>query len=990
LSRSVLAVRRAWRPWHTAAALGALLGLAGVAWPIVAERRFQSELRLALAEVAAGRHAPARDRLARLAARRPGDAEVRYQLGVCEDAQGHDEAAVAAWAAVACESSRGPEAAVRRARTLIRAFGRLAEAEALLEPALRGPKPAAESAFWALVELLIWEGRISDARRLLEQGWRRALTTDRVALLREHWRLDRVDVSEDELRPMLDAAARHAPRDPRAALARAAEATRYGRYAEAATHLDACLAERPDDPAAWTARLTLARASDRPDDTARAVAHLAPDAFEPREVLSLRAWLASHRGDRAAEQRLLERLTELDPGDTAALGRLAALVQQAGDARRAAALRARQAEASRLKESYRWSVIALPASPGRVAVESLARQAETLGRDFEARGWWTLAVALAPGDPAPREAIERLTRFERQRATLPDAAFGDLVTDAARATASTAAVAGSLSAIVFSDNAPSIGLTATYESPPTPQCQIPEVMGGGAAFLDYDGDGWLDVFLVQAGPFPPPAGPWKSRDRLFRNRGDGTFEDVSARAGITALPGGFGFGVTVGDFDNDGRPDLFLTRWHSYALWRNTGGGFEDVTEKAGLGGDRGWPTSAVFADLDGDGDADLYVCQYIDWDAAHPPLCPSALNPGRIVSCLPLRFPSQPDRLYRNDGGRFVDVSAEAGITAADTSGRGLGVVAADLDGDGRLDLYVTNDQSANFLFRNRGGLQFEEVGFASGTACAADGVFRAGMGVACGDVDGDGRPDLVVNNFYGESTTFFRNLGGGAFIDQSAASGLAAPTHYRLAFGAALLDVDNDGRLDLALAEGHVNDERPRAPYAMPPQLFRNEGGGRFADISARAGALWSRPQISRGLAVGDVDNDGRIDVLLVPQNDPLVLAHNRSEGGHWVTFRLAGTASHRDAVGARVTVTAGGVRQTGWRVGGGSYQSHSDPRLHFGLAGAARIDLVEVAWPSGRVDCYRDLHADTGYLLREAAPHPEPLRGFATRPPAAPGAR
>ena len=866
-----------------------------------------------------------------------------------------------------------------RARTLIRAFGRLAESEDLLEAALRGPKASASSAFWTLVELLIWEGRTGDARRLLEQGWRRNLTTERVAILREHWRLDRVDVSEDELKPMLDAAARYAPGDPRAALVRAATAIRYGRYPEAATHL----AEQPDDRAAWAVRLAFARAADRPDEAALALAHVASDQLEPREILSLRAWFAAHRGDGKAERRLLEQLTDVDPGDTSALGRLAALLQQGGDDPGAAAVRRRLAEASRNKDAYRWAVVGLPDRPGRSALESLARQAEALGRDFEARGWWTMAIALAPDEPRFRDAIDRLVRRERERVLPREATFEALRNDLAAAIPSRTGTVIPASVVHFTDDAESSGLRATYESPPTPLCQVPEVMGGGAALLDYDGDGWLDVFLVQAGPFPPVPGASKSRDRLFRNRGDGTFEDVSQRAGLTSLPGGYGNGVTVGDYDNDGRPDLFLTRWGSYALWHNTGGAFEDVTEKAGLGGDRGWPTSAVFADLDGDGDLDLYVCQYLDWDARNPAVCTSAMNPGRVVSCLPLRFPSEPDRLYRNDGGRFVDVSAEAGITAADTNGRSLGVVAADLDGDGRLDLYVTNDQSANLLFHNLGGLRFEEAGFASGLACAADGVFRAGMGVTCGDVDGDGRPDLAVNNFYGESTTLFRNLGGGSFIDQSAASGLGAPTHFRLAFGAMFLDVNNDGLLDLALAEGHVNDERPKAPYAMPPQLFLNEGRSRFTEVSGRAGPLWSRPLIGRGLATGDIDNDGRVDVLIVPQNNPLVLAHNRSEAGHWVILRLEGTRSNRDAVGARVTVTAGGRRLTGWRVGGGSYQSYSDPRLHFGLASATRIELVEVAWPSGRVDRYKDLPCDTGYLLREAAPAPEPLRGFPKRP-------
>jgi enediyne biosynthesis protein E4 len=963
--------------WRRAAGVALLLGLtlAPVVRWVGDDRHFRGELIRAQAEVAARWFAPARDRLARLVARRPTHDEALFQLGVCEDALGRPDAAVAAWAAVPATSPRAAEASVARARVLIYAFGRLGEAETLLEAALDGPKPVATSAFWTLAELLIWENRTGDARRLFEQGWKRGLAGDRVALLREHWRLERVDVTEDELSPILDAAAKHAPGDPRVALMRAAVATCYGRFDEAAKHLDAC----PDDPAAWSARLRLARAADRPKMAAQAIAHLPADHLTPRDVLSLRAWLAARRGDLAAERALLERLDALDPADTAALDRLSALAQEGGDTARAAAFRVRQAEASRLKEHYRWALIRLPAAPGRDALVDLARQAETLGRDFEARGWWTLAIAAAPADITPRDALDRLTRRERDHTLPPEARLDDLRADAAKVSQAKGASVRVSSPVHFDDSAAAAGLNAMYKAPPTPLCPIPEVMGGGMALLDYDGDGWLDVFVIQAGRFPPPPAFGPSRDRLFRNKRDGTFEDVSEQAGITSLPGGYGNAVTAGDFDNDGRPDLFLTRWGSYALWRNTGKGFEDVTGKAGLGGDRGWPTSAAFADLDGDGDLDLFVCQYLDWDVDHPPTCNSALVPGRVISCLPLGFPAQPDRLYRNDGGRFVDVSAAAGITAGDPNGRGLGVVAADLDGDGRLDLYVTNDQSANYLFRNLGGLKFEEVGFPSGAACAADGVFRAGMGIACGDADGDGRPDLVVGNFFGESLTFFRNLGSGLFVDQSNLSGLSAPSHFRLSFGTAFLDANNDGVLDLVTANGHVNDERPKAPFAMPPLFFLGAPHGRFSDLSAQVGPSWNRLLIGRGLAVGDLDNDGRIDVLIVPQNDPVVYAHNRTEGGHWLTLRLEGAPSNRDAVGARVTVTAGGRRMTGWRIGGGSYASASDPRLHFGLASATKVDAVEVTWPSGRVDRYKNLPSDMGYLLRESAARPEPLPGF-----------
>jgi enediyne biosynthesis protein E4 len=272
-----------------------------------------------------------------------------------------------------------------------------------------------------------------------------------------------------------------------------------------------------------------------------------------------------------------------------------------------------------------------------------------------------------------------------------------------------------------------------------------------------------------------------------------------------------------------------------------------------------------------------------------------------------------------------------------------------------------------------------FEEVAESSGLAGNGKGGFQAGMGVACGDLDGDGRPDLGVTNFYNESMTFYHNLGGGVFADHTAAVGLAVPTRYRLGFGTAFLDVDNDGHLDIAIANGHIDDFRPEIPYAMPAQLFVGSEGGQLTDVSDRAGPPWQASRVGRGLAKGDLDNDGRIDILLVGQDGPLAYFHNRTAGGHSLTLRLEGRTSNRDAVGARVTIVASGRRQVAWRSGGGSYQSASDPRLHLGLGNADRIETLEVAWPSGQVDRFGPLAADTGYLVREGQASAVPLAGF-----------
>jgi hypothetical protein len=331
--------------------------------------------------------------------------------------------------------------------------------------------------------------------------------------------------------------------------------------------------------------------------------------------------------------------------------------------------------------------------------------------------------------------------------------------------------------------------------------------------------------------------------------------------------------------------------------------------------------------------------------------------------------------------------VTAAAGIV--DTDGRGLGVVVADLDADGLVDIFVANDMTANLLFHNLGGFRFEETGEASGACCNAGGGYQAGMGIACGDVDGDGRPELAVTNFYGESTTLFSNLGGGQFADRTSAAGLALPTRFVLGFGAFFLDADNDGRLDLVQANGHVNDFRPAIPYAMPSQLFLGLGEGRFTEASGRAGACWAVERVGRGLAVGDLDNDGRPDVLILAQAGPLAYFHNLGTGGdgrpgsvgHFVTLRLEGTRSSRDGVGARVRVTASGRTQTAQRLGGGSFLSACDGRLHFGLgAGDDAPDVtVEVRWPGGRVDRHEGLRSDTAYRLVEGDPRARPLEGW-----------
>ena len=695
-------------------------------------------------------------------------------------------------------------------------------------------------------------------------------------------------------------------------------------------------------------------------------------------VLNLLAWLAARQGDRRAEREALEELIDLDPDEAAVLERLADLAAQDGDMSRLAELRRRKATSDSAR--LRYSTLLHQFDPAPHPAE-LARAAQSLGRWFDARAWWKLAARRDEASRADAEAaLARLPKAEP-----PDAPSGrslaDLLGPVRPSASGKTNDPGALSIPDFTDDAEQQGIAFNFDNGHSELRHLPETMSGGVAILDFDGDGWLDIYAVQGGPFPPLDGSARPfGDRLFRNRRDGRFEDATAAAGLATLPGGYGHGVAVGDYDNDGRPDLFVTRWRAYALYHNIGHGrFEDVTVSVGFGGDRDWPTSAVWADLDNDGDLDLYVCHYVQFDPATAVRCHRRDSP-EFIYCNPRTFPARPDHLFRNDRGRFVDVTAEAGIV--DPDGRGLGVVAADLDEDGKTDLFVANDSSANYFFRNLGGFRFVEEGVAAGLATSASGGYLAGMGVACGDFDGDGRLDLAVTNFYGESTTLYHNHGRGLFSDRSAAAGLAGPTRLVLGFGLVALDANNDGRLDLAQANGQVEDYGAAVPYAMPAQLFLGDTPGRFFDVSDRAGPPWQVPRLGRGLAAGDLDNDGRIELLLVAENIPLALLRNHAATqNHFITLALEGTTSNRDAVGARVAVTVEGRTQVAARFGGGSYLSVSDPRLHFGLGTALKADRVEVTWPSGRRDFHADLAADRAYLLNEGSREPRPMAGFSS---------
>jgi tetratricopeptide (TPR) repeat protein len=951
--------------WRVVSFILVLMGLAAAwgGWRWREQRRDRAELASARAAMDQGRYGAARILLAGLLDRNPAWDEAAYELGVCELARGRGRAALEAWQSVPERSPWAGWVEVRRSRMEMDQ-GRYSDCEALLRSAADRPGSHRGEARWGLVLLLRLQGRFAEARRSLRDGFEEM--TDPVETLQRLYRLDHDLFPAEGVRRALEAAAASAPDDDRVWLGRAHLALRLGRFDEALEWLDRCRRSRPEDLPVWRLRLEWALAAGRPEAVRGCLPHLPARLEPPERAAALEAFFATQRGDRGAECEAWRRVLQADAADAPALERLTVLEREAGHPSEAAALRRRKAELEQTRRAYERLLFAENPEARAAELEALAMR---LCRRFDARRWALLAGKPAGDIPAEPAAPDGATLAD----LLPGIASGSPA-------AAVAEKPGSVPSFV--DDAEAAGLHFTQFSGSAAGRLIPPVTSsGGVGLLDYDGDGWLDVYLVQGGAFPPSPGA-SPGDRLFRNRGDGTFEDATERSGIARMPRGYGHGVTVGDYDNDGHPDLFITRWRSYALYRNRGdGSFEDVTARAGLGGDRDWPTSAAFADLDGDGDLDLYVCHYLKWDENDPRTCVDSQDPT-IYNCSPLDFEALPDHLFRNDGGRFVDVTRDAGIE--DRNGRGLGVVAADVDGDGKIDVFVANDLTANYLFRNLGSLRFEEAGLSAGVAGNASGAYQAGMGVACGDLDGDGLPDLAVTNFYNESTSFFRNLGQGIFSESAAAIGLAGPSRYLLGFGIVFLDADNDGWLDVLTANGHVYDGRPQFPWQMPLQLLRNEGGPRvrLADVSAHAGPPFQALRMGRGLASGDLDNDGRIDALVVSQDQPMAYLHNRSAPHHFVTLDLEGTASGRDAVGARVTVRAGGRNRVSLRAGGGSFQSASDPRLRFGLETAGEIEGIEIRWPSGRVDRYAGPPVDSAYLLREGDATPHPLKGWKPR--------
>ncbi|HEV7223807.1 MAG TPA: FG-GAP-like repeat-containing protein [Pirellulales bacterium] len=774
-----------------------------------------------------------------------------------------------------------------------------------------------------------------------------------------------------------------APDDVLPLLGEARLAIRRTRMDEAKRLLKQVLAKAPNQIEAQ-AELGALLLSEADPELSLWLVEAAPAAEAHPDVWMTRGLWAKQRGDTRGAARCFWEAIERDPSHQAATYQLAQALESLDDSATARRLSDRAARLQQLcgvmdKLYFNRGNLGL--------LRSAAELTESLGCVWEACGWHRVILSVDPQASASEEAFRRLQALLRAGAPLVldsanparqiDLSHFPLPRWDAEIPASKPATPELAKYRArFADAAASAGIDFRYfggQINDDGSRRMFQFTGGGVAVLDYDADGWPDLYLAQGCRWPPATGQTEHLDRLYRNRGDGTFEDVTAESRLAEDR--FGQGVAAGDFNDDGFPDLYVANIGVNRLYMNQGDGtFEDVTQAAGIEGEA-WTSSCLLADLNGDGLPDIYDVNYVQAVDVYERICSQN---GKPRACAPTVFEPLPDRFYLNLGdGRFAERTEAAGMKVG--GGNGLGIVAGDLDGSGRLGLFVANDQDANFFWSNEtaelgAAPQFVERGVLSGLAYDADGKALACMGIAAGDADGDGRLDLFVTNYYEESNTLYLQGSSGTFIDATTASGLRAPSYRMLGFGTQFIDGELDGYPDLIVTNGHVEDLSERqVPYKMPPQYFRGLGGGKFAELpAAELGEFFEGKYLGRGLARLDWNRDGREDFVISHLDAPTALVANVSpETGHYLAVQLRGVRSSRDAIGAEVAIEAAGRRRTQWLTAGDGYQASNQRQLAFGLGAEERVQKLHVRWPSGLRQEFNDLAADQVLILVEGSP-------------------